>query len=108
MRSRHALVSSTGETSFFCTARLAAARSSKGSSLAELFAGEGMAILRIPSEIGLVFKSRQTGRQLRGSFLARTLVAGAFEDQRQGTTALLPFAGNFRASGIELSLVAGG
>lgn len=58
-------------------------------------------------EIGLVFKSLQSGRQSRVSFLARTLVASAFEDQRQGT-ALLPFAGNFRASGIEFSLVAGG
>lgn len=67
----------------------------------------GVSSFTTREKLGLVFKSRQSGRQSPGSFLARTLVAGAFEDQRQGTP-LLPFASNFRASGIELSLVAGG
>src|ERR1700739_4980537 len=114
MRARQAWVSSTGETSFFWTARLTSDKSSRGSSLAEYFAREGMAILkniilkrqhhRLRAAAGLI--RRRGGSKSRGSFLACRLAAGAFEDQRQ-SAALVPFAGNFRASGIELSLIAG-
>ena len=82
-------MSSTGETSFFCTARLASDRSSNGSSLAEYFAEGDMANQRISLDAREHLPRRAIGVGMRFSAAfnwPRIATAGSENKRRTETT----------------------